>query len=99
VALSGYRFRTARCPLSGVNLTFYRKGSRYRQKGPGGVKYTKKWTDDFDEIIDELEALKVLVMRFLACIGHIRVEPLNNFHFNKKGELVGGPPPKNVKSA
>jgi hypothetical protein len=70
------------------------------KKGVGGVKYTDKDTKDFEEIIDELQKLTSLVMRFRACVVMIGFHPdgsvgrpVANFHYDAKGQLVDGPPP------
>jgi hypothetical protein len=70
------------------------------KKGVGGVKYTDKDTKDFEEIIDELQKLTSLVMKFNACVVSIVFhpdgsvgKPVANFHYDAKGQLVDAPPP------
>jgi len=68
------------------------------KKGVGGVKFTDKDTEDFEQAIDELRKLSSLVMRFMACVA-MRVfksdggKPAANFHYDASGLLVDGPPP------
>ncbi len=73
------------------------------KKGVGGVKYTDRDTRDFDEIIDELQKLASLVMRFSGCIAMVVFHPdgsvgapIKNFHYDAKGDLVDAPPPDSI---
>jgi hypothetical protein len=70
------------------------------KQGVGGVKYTDKDTKDFEEIIDELQKLTSLVMRFMGCVAMIVFHPdgsvgrpVANFHYDAKGQLLDAPPP------
>ena len=61
----------------------------------GGVRYTDRSTEDFDEIIGEIEKLTAIVRRFLGCvvIDRNRGKPTANFHYDSSGKLVDAPPP------
>ncbi len=75
------------------------KGTRDTGKnGQGGVKYTNKDKNDFEEIIEEMQKLNKLVLRFMGCIvtsvfGTNRGTPAKNFHYEANGQLVDAPPP------
>lgn len=77
------------------------KGKRdIGKKGGGGIKYTKKDTKDFEDIIDEMQKLTSLVMRFMGCVVMIvfhpdgsKGKPVANFHYDEKGQLIDRPPP------
>jgi hypothetical protein len=71
------------------------------KQGQGGVKYTDRDTKDFEEIIDEMQNLTSLVMRFVACVVSIafhpdgsRGKPVKNFHYDASGQLIDAPPPE-----
>lgn len=77
------------------------KGKRdIGKEGSGGIKYTKKDSKDFEEIIDEMQKLTSLVMRFMGCIVMIiyhpdgsKGKPVANFHYDEKGKLIDKPSP------
>ena len=61
-------------------------------KGTGGVEYSNKDSKDFDEIINKIQELTALILRFTGIfLGH---EFSKNFHYDENKQLIGKPPPK-----
>ena len=70
--------------------------------GQGRVKYADRDTRDFDEIISEMQKLTALVRRFSGCVvmpifDANTGKPVNNFHYDAKGQLIDAPPPSSTK--
>ena len=66
------------------------------------MKYTDRDTRDFEEIISEMQKLTALVWRFSGCVvmpifDANTGKPVNNFHYDVKGQLIDAPPPSSTK--